>query len=67
MIETHRLGATSSSLDYSWMPSWGVRDRSPPGLLASKADTGVQAVRRGGRTRKAPPGERIGRPSRYSL
>jgi hypothetical protein len=36
------------------------------GLLASKADAGVRAVRRGGRTRKAPPGERIGRRSRYS-
>ena len=43
-----------------------VRDRSPPGLLASKAAGGVLEVRRGGRTRKAPPGERIGRRSRYS-
>ena len=43
------------------MPSRGVRDRSPPGLLASKADAGVHAVRRGGRTRKAQPDERIGR------
>ena len=34
------------------------RDRSPPGLLAGKADAGVLSVRRGGRTRKAPPGER---------
>jgi hypothetical protein len=48
------------------MPSRGVRDRSPPGLLASKADGAVRAVRRGGRTRKAPPGQRIGRRSRYS-
>ena len=30
------------------------------------ADGGVRAVRRGGRTRKASPGERIGRRSRYS-
>jgi hypothetical protein len=29
-------------------------------------DAGVLAVRRGGRTRKATPGERIGRRSRYS-
>ena len=36
-------------------------------LLASEDDVGVPAaVRRGGRTRKAPPGERIGRRSRYS-
>ena len=39
---------------------------SPPGLLASKADPGVLVVRRGGRTRKAPPGERIERHSRHS-
>jgi ATP-dependent Lhr-like helicase len=31
------------------------------GFLASKADESVLAVRRGGRTRKAAPGERIGR------
>src|SRR5206468_12184329 len=37
------------------------------GLLASEDDAGVlTAVRRGGRTRKAAPGERIGRRSRYS-
>ena len=36
-------------------------------LLASENDAGVpSAVRRGGRTRKAPPGERIGRRSRRS-
>ena len=35
------------------MPSRGVRDRSPQGLLARQDDTGVLAVRRGGRTRKA--------------
>jgi len=54
------------SPDYSWRPSRGVRDRSPPGLLTSKADGGVLVVRRRGRTRKAPPGERIGRRSRRS-
>src|SRR5439155_16470549 len=49
------------------MPSRGGRDRTPPGLLASKADGGVlPAARRGGRTRKAPPGERIERRSRCS-
>src|SRR6267143_4090347 len=48
------------------MPSREDRNRSPPGLLASKADGGILAVRRGGRTRKAPPGERIGRRSRHS-
>src|SRR5206468_13017071 len=48
------------------MPSRGVRDRSPPGLFASTAAVGVRAVRRGGRTRTAPSGERIGRRSRYS-
>ncbi|NOU10738.1 MAG: hypothetical protein HOO98_12075 [Nitrospira sp.] len=31
------------------MSSRGVRDRSPPGLLASEADAGVLTVRRGGR------------------
>ena len=36
------------------------------GLLASKADGGVLAVRRGGRTRTAPRDERIGRRSGYS-
>jgi hypothetical protein len=36
------------------------------GFSQSKADVGVLAVRRGGRTRKASPGERIGRRSRYS-
>jgi len=56
MIEAHRPDAISSSLDYSWMPSRGVRDRSPPWLLAKKADAGAQAVSRGGRTRKVPAG-----------
>jgi hypothetical protein len=36
------------------------------GFLASKGDAGVLAVRRGDRTRKAAPGERIGRCSRHS-
>jgi hypothetical protein len=39
---------------------------APPGLLASEGDAGVLAVRRGDRTRKAPPGERIGRCSSRS-
>ncbi|SLM42678.1 hypothetical protein NSND_60106 [Nitrospira sp. ND1] len=56
----------AASPDYSRMPSRGVRDGSPPGLLARKADAGVLAVRRGGRTRTASPGERIGRRSRDS-
>ena len=30
----------------------------PPGHLARKANVGVRAIRRKGRTRKAPPGER---------
>src|SRR2546422_1067532 len=48
------------------MPSRGGRDRSPPGVLASEDDGGVLfAVRRGGRARRAPPGERIGCRSRY--
>jgi len=55
-----------ASPDYSWMPSRGVRDGSPPRLLARKADAGVLAVRRGGRTRTASPGDRIGRRSRDS-
>jgi hypothetical protein len=38
----------------------------PPRLLASEGDAGVLAVRRGARTRKAAPGERIGRCNRYS-
>jgi hypothetical protein len=40
------------------MPLRGDRDRSPPELLARKADGGVLEVRRDGRARKAPPGER---------
>ena len=52
--------------DYSRMPSRGVRDGNPPRLLARKADAGVPAVRRGGRTRTASPGDRIGRRSRDS-
>jgi hypothetical protein len=36
------------------------------GLLASEDDAGVLTVRRGDRTRKAPPVERIGRCSRCS-
>src|SRR5438445_11703199 len=39
----------------------------PPWLLATEDDAGVlAAVRRGGRRRRAAPGERIGRRSRYS-
>jgi len=55
-----------ASPDYSWMPSRGVRDGSPPRLLTREADAGVLAVRRGGRTRTASPGERIRRRSGYS-
>ena len=42
------------------------REAAPPGHLASEADTGILAVRRGRRARKALPGERIGRGSRSS-
>ena len=47
------------------MPLRGIRDRSPPRLLARKADGGILTIRRGGRTKKAPPGERIGRRSGF--
>ena len=47
------------------MPLRGIRDRSPPRLLARKADGGILTIRRGGRTKKAPPRERIGRRSGF--
>jgi len=65
-VSMFQMAREVASPDYSWMPSRGVRNGSPPRLLTRKADAGVLAVRRGGRTRKASPGERIGRRSRYS-
>jgi len=65
-VRSRRPTHVHSSPDFSCKPSRGVREGRPPRLLARKADAGVLAVRRGGRTRTASPGERIGHRSRHS-